>query len=255
MISAVYDDAGRHIGFAKVTRDQSAQREHEQERKHLITEQTHLLAVTAHELRTPTAVIEGSVSALEASPERTAPNTTSLLANIRQQHAPLATPRRRPLHGVPAAAGNAPVPSRRRHAGHDPARAPPRAGRPRRAACTSTWRSPTPSPSVPTRTGWGRPSTTSSTTPSGTATLPSPSSATSDDGHVRIRVTDAGPGVPERLEPRLFERFVNAGSRGGTGLGLYLVREITLAHGGEVEYHPRRPGRPPTFEIRLPRTT
>ena len=76
-----------------------------------------------------------------------------------------------------------------------------------------------------------------------------------DDDHVRIRITDAGPGVPERLEPRLFERFVNAGARGGTGLGLYLVREITRAHGGEVDYHPRRPGRSPAFEIRLPRTT
>ena len=81
VISAVYDDAGRHIGFAKVTRDQSTQREHEQERKHLITEQTHLLAVTAHELRTPTAVIEGSVSALEASSEEGSEHDT-LLANI-----------------------------------------------------------------------------------------------------------------------------------------------------------------------------
>ena len=66
VISAIYDDTGRHIGFAKVTRDQSQQREHEQERKDLINEQANLLAVTAHELRTPAAVIEGSVSALEA---------------------------------------------------------------------------------------------------------------------------------------------------------------------------------------------
>ena len=72
MISPIYDDAGRHIGFAKVTRDQSKQREHEQERRDFIAQQTHLLAVTAHELRTPTAVIEGSADALEEL--RTAPD-------------------------------------------------------------------------------------------------------------------------------------------------------------------------------------
>jgi signal transduction histidine kinase len=77
---------------------------------------------------------------------------------------------------------------------------------------------------------------------------------TADDGHVRIRVADDGPGVPDRLVPRLFERFANAGSRGSTGLGLYLVREITHAHGGEVEYVPRGPDRQASFEIRLPRS-
>ena len=69
---------------------------------------------------------------------------------------------------------------------------------------------------------------------------------------VLIRVTDAGPGVPAELVPRLFERFAIAGPSGGTGLGLYLVREIARGHGGEAEYHPSGPGQPTEFEIRIP---
>ena len=59
--------------------------------------------------------------------------------------------------------------------------------------------------------------------------------------HVRedqaeLRVTDAGSGVPAELVPRVFDRFATAGPTSGTGLGLYLVREIVRGHGGEVAY-------------------
>jgi signal transduction histidine kinase len=70
---------------------------------------------------------------------------------------------------------------------------------------------------------------------------------------IHIRVTDAGSGVPAEIVPRLFQRFSIAGASGGTGLGLYLIREIARGHGGEAEYHPPGPGQPTTFEIRLPR--
>ena len=66
-ISPVYDDEGGHIGFAKVTRDRTEQRAHEEERRDAVAQQAHLLAVTAHELRTPTAVIDGSAGALRES--------------------------------------------------------------------------------------------------------------------------------------------------------------------------------------------
>ena len=60
--------------------------------------------------------------------------------------------------------------------------------------------------------------------------------------------------VMEQYYPVLFERFAIAGRSGGTGLGLYLVREIARAHGGEAAYHPPAPGEPSAFEITLPRT-
>jgi signal transduction histidine kinase len=77
-------------------------------------------------------------------------------------------------------------------------------------------------------------------------------SGTVEDGMVRIRLTDSGPGIPAELGPRLFERFAVAGPSGGTGLGLYLVREIARGHGGDAEYHPPGSGQPAGFEISLP---
>jgi len=57
--------------------------------------------------------------------------------------------------------------------------------------------------------------------------------------HVRFEVQDAGPGVPIEERERIFERF-SRGSRTarqgrmGSGLGLSIVKEIAVAHGGSV---------------------
>ena len=69
VISAVHDEKGRHIGFAKITRDQTEQRQNVEDRLEAAAEQARLLAVTAHELRNPTAVIDGSAHLLETSHE------------------------------------------------------------------------------------------------------------------------------------------------------------------------------------------
>jgi two-component system OmpR family sensor kinase len=75
-------------------------------------------------------------------------------------------------------------------------------------------------------------------------------------GTVALSVTDDGPGIPEDLQPALFERFVrgdSARSNGGgsTGLGLAIVQAVTIAHGGSVNVT-SRPGRT-SFVITLPR--
>jgi signal transduction histidine kinase len=57
----------------------------------------------------------------------------------------------------------------------------------------------------------------------------------SDAGRLRIEVADNGPGVPPELREHLFEPFAS-GRAEGTGLGLALVREVALAHGGDVRY-------------------
>lgn len=55
---------------------------------------------------------------------------------------------------------------------------------------------------------------------------------------VTIRVRDQGPGIPEREHERIFERFYRrrfAKDRvPGSGLGLYIAREIVRAHGGDL---------------------
>jgi signal transduction histidine kinase len=57
-------------------------------------------------------------------------------------------------------------------------------------------------------------------------------------GGVSIRVSDAGPGVPEAFVPRLFDRYSQGSSTatGGSGLGLSVVRDLVTAHHGTVSY-------------------
>jgi signal transduction histidine kinase len=62
------------------------------------------------------------------------------------------------------------------------------------------------------------------------------------DGPVhRVEVRDHGPGVPDDARARLFTRFGTA-DPDGTGLGLWIVRQLAEAHGGAAHYEPARPG-------------
>ncbi len=74
-----------------------------------------------------------------------------------------------------------------------------------------------------------------------------------DAGQLRIEVDDAGPGVPESLRHRVFERFVRGidGSPGGNGLGLAIVARQVHAHAGRV-YVTDRPGGGARFVVLLP---
>jgi two-component system sensor histidine kinase BaeS len=52
---------------------------------------------------------------------------------------------------------------------------------------------------------------------------------------VIIAVTDTGEGIPAKLLPKVFERFVKAPTSTGSGLGLAIVHDIVTAHGGKIE--------------------
>lgn len=67
-----------------------------------------------------------------------------------------------------------------------------------------------------------------------------------------LAVTDEGPGVPPAREATLFGRFRGGGAGGGTGLGLYLTRQIAAAHGGTVSYA-RTARAQSVFTLTLPR--
>ena len=75
--------------------------------------------------------------------------------------------------------------------------------------------------------------------------------AETGDGVVAIRITDDGPGIPERLAGRLFEAFVSGRASEGTGLGLTISRELAAHHGGELRLLDTGPTGT-TFELRLP---
>jgi signal transduction histidine kinase len=58
---------------------------------------------------------------------------------------------------------------------------------------------------------------------------------------VRISVSDQGAGIPEEFRSRIFQRFAQADStdqrqKGGSGLGLSIVREIMERHGGSIHF-------------------
>jgi two-component system OmpR family sensor kinase len=77
-----------------------------------------------------------------------------------------------------------------------------------------------------------------------------------DTGWVALRWLDRGPGLTVEQCQQVFEAFFRSDrSRstrtGGTGLGLYLVRRITEAHGGTARAMPR-PGGGLIVELRLP---
>jgi signal transduction histidine kinase len=56
-----------------------------------------------------------------------------------------------------------------------------------------------------------------------------------DGDGVAVTVMDDGEGISEELQDRVFTRFWRSGRRGGTGLGLYIVRGLVEAHGGRIE--------------------
>ncbi|GIX47248.1 MAG: hypothetical protein KatS3mg131_1459 [Candidatus Tectimicrobiota bacterium] len=69
--------------------------------------------------------------------------------------------------------------------------------------------------------------------------------------HVFLAISDSGCGIPPEHLPLLFSPFHSTKPE-GTGLGLYLVREIIRAHGGEIEVASTL-GVGTTFTLRLPR--
>jgi two-component system sensor histidine kinase PilS (NtrC family) len=56
---------------------------------------------------------------------------------------------------------------------------------------------------------------------------------------LELSVSDDGPGVPESAQQQLFEPFFTT-ERQGTGLGLYLARELAIANGAELFLDPGR---------------
>jgi signal transduction histidine kinase len=76
------------------------------------------------------------------------------------------------------------------------------------------------------------------------------------NGAVRFTVADTGTGIPQEYQDRIFEKFfqVPGSERKGTGLGLYIAKEIVRGHGGDIGVI-SKPGEGSTFWFTLPRAT
>jgi len=252
VITAVYDEDGRHLGFAKVTRDQTQQRRYADERQEAVAQQTHLLAVTAHELRSPAAVIEGSssllqeqwrrlgdseraqlLSAIETSAHRLQRLVTDLAAASRlQDDALVLRPADVSLEELLTTAVER-----------------------IRAANSGVAIDLEVDEDVVFCADGGRlaqavDNLLDNAIRHGRGPITLAGRATADG--VEIAVSDGGPGVAEEMTAQLFDRFVVGGTTAGTGLGLYLVREIARGHGGDATYLPPTAERRSTFLLTVP---
>jgi signal transduction histidine kinase len=69
---------------------------------------------------------------------------------------------------------------------------------------------------------------------------------------VLIEFADTGCGMPEELRARIFDPFYTTKEAGrGTGLGLFVVRQVIREHGGHIEAESEK-GRGSRFHIKLP---
>ena len=71
------------------------------------------------------------------------------------------------------------------------------------------------------------------------------------DGMAVLRVSDDGPGLPDKALLRLFQPFAGSSRSGGAGLGLAISRELAQANGGDVDLIETGP-QGAAFEVRLP---
>jgi len=82
-------------------------------------------------------------------------------------------------------------------------------------------------------------------------------SASAANQRLRVCVRDDGPGIPADALPHVFDRFYRADparsrATGGSGLGLAIARQIVLAHGGSITAANNEPPPGAAFTFELP---
>ncbi len=74
-----------------------------------------------------------------------------------------------------------------------------------------------------------------------------------DEEVVMVSIKDSGIGIDSEILPRLFTKFATK-SYQGTGLGLYIVKNIIETHGGQIWAENNKDGKGATFYFTLPLT-
>lgn len=70
-------------------------------------------------------------------------------------------------------------------------------------------------------------------------------------GEVEVDVVDTGPGVPDAVKSRIFDKFYRGKEAGSAGLGLTIAQQVVTSHGGRIDVLDT-PGGGATFWVRLP---
>jgi PAS domain S-box-containing protein len=272
LITAVYNQSGEHVGFAKVTRDIDERREMQLELENSAealtranadlasanenlsreaADQAQFLAVTAHELRTPVTVLSGGAKMLADHWEvMTESDRAELFESIRSSADRL----QRLLSDLLTAAR---LESRALQLQMQPVDVCDVLTRAVATARTATSGSEIVVQCPGELTVQAEPERIAQavdnliTNALRHGVPPVQVAAIRRGDRIEIEVSDRGPGVADEVQGRLFQRFSTGGRRKGTGLGLFIVRELARAHGGDAWYvaPDAEPGR---FVISLP---
>ena len=70
--------------------------------------------------------------------------------------------------------------------------------------------------------------------------------------HVIVSVKDRGKGISKEILSKLFSKFTTSDSSSGTGLGLYICKNIVEAHSGKIWAENNSDGKGATFKFTLP---
>jgi len=71
-------------------------------------------------------------------------------------------------------------------------------------------------------------------------------------GEIQVSIKDTGTGLSPAIFPKLFSKFVSTDS-GGTGLGLFVSKNIVEAHGGKIQAQNNDDGKGATFSFIIPK--
>jgi signal transduction histidine kinase len=74
------------------------------------------------------------------------------------------------------------------------------------------------------------------------------------NGEIQVNIKDTGTGLSPAILPKLFSKFVSTDS-GGTGLGLFVSRNIVEAHGGKIQAQNNDDGIGAMFSFTIPKVT
>ena len=258
-ITALFDEAGRHVGFAKVTRDETRRR-HIEDLEEASRRMEEFLALLAHELRNPLAPIRNAAAIMRLRPiddpglawsrdviDRQARHMTRLvddLLDVSRVTTGMITLAREPCRLADvldqAIETTQPLLEGRRQelVVKQPETPLVVEGDPLRL----------------TQIVIGLLNNAARFSPEG---APIRLSTFREGRDAVIKVADEGIGISQELLPRVFDLFLQGDetrgrTEGGLGIGLTLVRGLAEMHGGSVEARSPGPGRGSTFYVRLP---
>jgi len=263
VITALVDEGGRLIGFAKVTRDLTERLRAQQEQVRLahaeeaVRLRDEFLSIAAHELRTPLSAVQLQLQSLLERPEGLDTRARSKVERACRSGERLVSLVNALLDVSRLTTGNFTIsPS-----GFDLATAVNEVVERFRENATRAGSTVTVRTEGPVTGFWDRLRmeqvvinllTNSFKYAAGT---PVEISLRGSEQEVVLTMSDAGPGIAESEWERIFHRFERATPMrnfGGLGLGLYVARQIVEAHGGDIRPAHLRP-EGAHFVIRLPK--